>query len=64
MTVKVAVVEVPATVTATSWSPLGSENINMSVVNSPDALVEGLGDGSTEMLPIPEALMASCPTVE
>ena len=64
MTVKVVAVEVLPTVTTTSWSPLGSENINMSVVNSPDALVEGFGDGSTEMLPIPDALMASCPTVE
>ena len=59
MIVKVAVVEVPATVTATSWSPLGSENINMSVVNSPAALVEGVGYDSTEMLSIPDGLMAS-----
>ena len=41
MTVKVAAIEVPPTVATTSWSPLGSENINMSVVNSPDASVEG-----------------------
>ena len=39
------------TVATSSWSPLGSENINTSVVNSPDALVEGLGDGHKIMVP-------------
>ena len=39
--VKVGVIETLPTATISSWSPLGSENINMSVVNSPDASVEG-----------------------
>ncbi len=51
MTVKVVVVELTPTVATSSWSPLGSENINTSVVNSPDALVEGLGDGHKKMVP-------------
>ena len=59
MTVKVVVVEVTPTVATSSWSPLGSENINMSVVNSPAASVEGVGYDSTEMLSIPDRLMAS-----
>jgi len=59
VTVKDVVVEVVPTVATTSWSPLGNENTNMSVVNSPDALVEGRRDGSTEMLPISDALMSS-----
>ena len=50
MTLKVVVVEVPPTVTTTSWSPLGSEGINTSIVKSPDTLV-GHGYGSTKMVP-------------
>jgi hypothetical protein len=50
VTIKVAAVEVTPTATTTSWSPLGSEGINTSIVKSPDALV-GHGYGSTKTVP-------------